>query len=75
VRKKIQAYEVDPGAFDNYEAIAICRRLVDNNALIIGHVHGPNRKFRLMGQPEKTRKAHSFFSQHNVSVKNPGAGG
>ena len=68
--QEIQAYEVDPGALDNPEVMALCRRLAGNGALILGHVYGRHGNIRVMGNPVKTKKFEAMARSHGAIVNN-----
>jgi len=56
---EIQAYEIEPGAFDRPQVALLSQRFVDRGKLVIGHTFGGNT-FRFMGPSDKVVKARAW---------------
>lgn len=65
-QQEIQAYEVEPGAFDTAPVLILVQKLMKKGALIIGHVYGEPKKKRLMGNPVKVAKAKAILAESGL---------
>ena len=62
-QQEIQAYEIEPGAFDKPQAVMLSQRFVDKGKLVIGHTHGGG-SYRFMGPSDKVSKARRWAEKN-----------
>ena len=62
-QQEIQAYEIEPGAFDRPAVAMLSQRFVDRGKLVIGHTYGGNT-FRFMGPSDKVIKARKWADKN-----------
>jgi hypothetical protein len=62
-QQEIQAYEIEPGAFDEPRVVKLSQRFVDKGRLVIGHTY-EGETFRFMGPPKKVAKAEKWAEKN-----------
>jgi hypothetical protein len=60
---EVQAYEIEPGAFDKPQVVMLSQRFVDRGKLVIGHTFG-GKTYRFMGPADKVAKARRWAEKN-----------
>lgn len=58
-QQEIQAYEVEPGAFNKPQVVLLSQRFVDRGKLVIGHTYD-GESLRFMGPADKVAKGRKW---------------